>query len=207
MLSLGNLPQSVRTGFLALAAAGVLAGVSGCGTADAKAAPDISVQSTTGQAPQKPAEPLSKSTPVSLDIPDAKVKANQMLPLGLDSSGQLQVPPASQGNVPGYYTKSVTPGEAGPAIMVAHYDTDKGPALMKNAADIKIGSAIKVGRKDGTTATFKVRQIQQVGKDGFPTQKVYGKTDRPELRLITCGGPIVKGHRADNIIFYADLVT
>lgn len=197
---------AVRGGLLALAAVGGLAGLSGCGAADAQPAPDISVRTSSVPAPENKAEPLARSKPVTLDIPDAKVTARKVLPLGLDSSGELDVPPPSQGDLPGYYTKAVTPGEAGPAIMVAHYDTRYGPALMKNAADIKIGSEIKIGRQDGTAATFKVRQVQQISKGNFPTQKVYGDTNRPELRLITCGGPITDGHRADNIIFYADLV-
>lgn len=197
---------AVKGGLLALAAAGGLAGISGCGTADAKPSPDLSVQASSAPAPENKAQPLAKSKPVALDIPDAKVTARKVLPLGLDSSGELEVPPPSQGDLPGYYTKSVTPGENGPAVMVAHYDTKSGPALMKNAADIKIGSEIKIGRQDGTTATFKVREIQQVNKSKFPTQKVYGETNRPELRLITCGGPVTDGHRADNIIFYADLI-
>ncbi|MEU0375556.1 sortase [Streptomyces sp. NPDC006283] len=198
--------SAIRGGLLALAAVGGLAGVSGCGAADAQHAPDISVQSSSVPAPENKAEPLARSKPVTLDIPDAKVTARKVLPLGLDSSGELEVPPPSQGGLPGYYTKAVTPGEVGPAIMVAHYDTRYGLALMKNAADIKIGSEIKIGRQDGIAATFKVRQVSQVSKGNFPTQKVYGETNRPELRLITCGGPIVDGHRADNIIFYADLV-
>ncbi|MFI9081226.1 class F sortase [Streptomyces sioyaensis] len=164
------------------------------------------MKSSSVPPPAKTAKPLAKSKPVSLDVPDAKAKADKVLPLGLDSSGELEVPPASQGDLPGYYTKGVTPGETGPAIMVAHYDTVNGPALLKNAADVKVGSDIKVGRADGTTATFKVRQVQQVAKGKFPTRQVYAQTNRPELRLITCGGPIVDGHRSDNIIFYADLV-
>lgn len=43
-------------------------------------------------------------------------------------------------------------------------------------------------------------------KKDFPTNKVYGTTDRPELRRITCGGPIKDGHRSDNIIFFAGIV-
>ncbi|WP_315892843.1 sortase domain-bontaining protein [Streptomyces sp. P9(2023)] len=65
---------------------------------------------------------------------------------------------------------------------------------------------MEVGRADGSTATFEVRAIQQVDKKDFPTNKVYGKTDRPELRLITCGGSVEDGHRTDNIILFADLV-
>ncbi|MFH9858081.1 hypothetical protein [Streptomyces sp. NPDC017202] len=44
-----------------------------------------------------------------------------------------------------------------------------------------------------------MREIEQVSK-------VYGNTERPELRLIICGGDLTEGHRPDNIILYADLL-
>ncbi|MEV0254278.1 hypothetical protein AB0H82_08370 [Streptomyces sp. NPDC050732] len=62
-------------------------------------------------------------------------------------------------------------------------------------------------RADGGTAVLVVRKIQQVDKKDFPTNKVYGAADRPGPRLLTCGGPLVGGHRSDNIILYADLVS
>ena len=34
--------------------------------------------------------------------------------------------------------------------------------------------------------------IAVYAKDDFPSQKVYGPTNRPELRLITCGGGYTK---------------
>lgn len=37
--------------------------------------------------------------------------------------------------------------------------------------------------------TSAVHEIGQVDKKDFPTNKVYGKTDRPELRPITRGSP------------------
>ncbi|WP_443074688.1 sortase domain-containing protein [Streptomyces sp. NBC_01431] len=71
---------------------------------------------------------------------------------------------------------------------------------------MSVGDTIEVGRADGSTAVFKIRESEQVGKKDFPMNKVYGTTDRPELRLTTCGGPIQDGHRSANIIFYADLL-
>ncbi|MFJ6246404.1 MULTISPECIES: hypothetical protein [unclassified Streptomyces] len=56
------------------------------------------------------------------------------------------------------------------------------------------------------TAVLRVRELEQVDEDAFPTAKVYGDTTRPELRLITCGGELLDGHRPDDIILYADLV-
>lgn len=91
-------------------------------------------------------------------------------------------------------------------MLVAHYDTRHGPALMKDVKKIKLGDVVEVPRADGMTATFKIREVEDVDKAKFPTRKVYGNTGRPELRLITCGGEIKNGHRTNNVIFYADLV-
>ncbi|MFD5701831.1 class F sortase [Streptomyces lasiicapitis] len=169
-------------------------------------APDVTVKNAaTHQAKQAPL-PLKKSRPTGLRIPAAGVDAKEMLDLGIGADGALEVPPASKGEVPGWWTGGVTPGQKGAAVVVAHYDTANGPALMRNVAKVKVGDRIMVPRADGSTATFEVREVQQVGKKDFPTHKVYGATDRPELRLLTCGGPIKDGHRTDNIILYADLV-
>ncbi|MFJ8657923.1 hypothetical protein [Streptomyces sp. NPDC093795] len=61
-------------------------------------------------------------------------------------------------------------------------------------------------RADGTRAVFRVRELEQVDKDAFPTAEVYGDNARPELRGVTCGGGLVDGHGPGNIILYADLV-
>ncbi|MFI8827784.1 class F sortase [Streptomyces sp. NPDC053431] len=152
------------------------------------------------------AQPMAAAEPTRLIIRSAGVDAGPVLPLGLDADQELQVPSVGQAEQPGWYTGSVTPGERGAAVMVAHHDTERGPALLRNVARMKAGDVIEVGRADGTTARFAVREIEQVDKKDFPTNKVYGRTDRPELRLITCGGPVRDGHRTDNIIVFADLV-
>ncbi|MGW2230346.1 class F sortase [Streptomyces formicae] len=170
-------------------------------------APDVKVDNAaTTQARQSP-ESLKASKPTGLRIPSAGVDATSMLDLGVGADKELEVPPVDKADEPGWWTGGVTPGEKGAAVIVAHYDTAEGPALMKNVAKVKVGDTVQVPRADGSTATFKVREIQQVDKKDFPTNKVYGATDRPELRLLTCGGPIVDGHRSDNIILYADLVS
>ncbi|GGR67559.1 class F sortase [Streptomyces aureoverticillatus] len=174
-------------------------------TPEAEQQPSSVKNATAEQARQAPL-PLKESRPTGLRIPAAGVDAEKMLDLGIGADGELEVPPASQGEVPGWWTGGVTPGQKGAAVLVAHYDTANGPALMRNVAKVEVGDKIMVPRADGSTATFAVREIQQVGKEDFPTHKVYGATERPELRLLTCGGPIKDGHRTDNIILYADLV-
>jgi sortase (surface protein transpeptidase) len=148
---------------------------------------------------------LDASKPVRIRIPSADVDTGPVLDLGLASDGTVQVPTVAQAADLGWYTGGVTPGQTGPAVLIGHFDTVNGPAVMRDVSHIRVGDPITVTRADGSMLTFTVQRLQQVSKADFPTQAVYGNTSRPELRLITCGGPIVDGHHPDNIIIYADL--
>ncbi|MFD9246154.1 class F sortase, partial [Streptomyces sp. NPDC059556] len=57
-----------------------------------------------------------------------------------------------------------------------------------------------------TPAVSPHARVKTYAKDRFPDDKVYGSTDRPELRLITCGGRFDKktGYAA-NVIAFAHL--
>ncbi|MFJ3901126.1 class F sortase [Streptomyces sp. NPDC090025] len=203
----GALVLAVGGGLLGCAGVSGASGAAGVSETAGNGVPDPAVHNAAVKRVERdPAAPMSASEPNRLVIPSAGVDAGPVLKLGLDAKQEMQVPSVDQAELAGWYTGSVTPGERGASVVVAHYDTARGPALMKDVAKVKPGAVIEVGRDDGTTARFEVREIQQVDKKDFPTNKVYGKTDRPELRLITCGGPVRDGHRSDNIILFADLV-
>ncbi|WP_326589825.1 sortase domain-containing protein [Streptomyces sp. NBC_01294] len=162
--------------------------------------------SSQGSSDRVPALPRSRPTGMKIDA--AGVDAQKMVDLAVDpASGELGVPNAdTDADSPGWWTQGVTPGEKGVSVLVAHFDTRHGPALMRDVKKIRLGDLVEVPREDGTTARFKIREIEDVDKRNFPTGKVYGATDRPELRLLTCGGPLKDGHRTNNVIFYADPV-
>ncbi|MCX5606089.1 MULTISPECIES: class F sortase [unclassified Streptomyces] len=197
-----------------LAAVFLAAALTGCGTAatatpPADAAPPAAPPAVTPTAaPAAPASatPLPASAPVRVRIPAAGVDASPLLTLGLAADGTVEVPSVADGDKIGWYGKGVTPGETGPAVLIGHFDTVRGPAVLKDVSRVRTGDEITVSRADGSTAVFRVRELEQVDKKRFPTDKVYGDTARPELRVITCGGRITDGHRPDNIILYADLV-
>ncbi|MER0447892.1 class F sortase [Streptomyces sp. Edi4] len=186
------------------------ASVTGCGASAAKPAtppPNIvSASAAPSAASSAPATALPASKPVRVRIPAAGVDASPVLDLGLAADGTVEVPAVADADKIGWYDKGVTPGQTGPAVLIGHFDTVQGPAVLKNVSKIKAGDTVSVERADGKTAQFKVRALEQVDKKTFPTQKVYGNTDRPELRIVTCGGELTGGHRPDNIIVYADLV-
>ncbi|MFI8349827.1 class F sortase [Streptomyces sp. NPDC085596] len=184
--------------------------LAGCGSSDSAertAPPPPEPVSTSAAIPVKSASPMARSLPVHVTIPSAGVDAGPILELGLAADGTVEVPSVAQADRIGWYSKGVTPGETGPAVLIGHYDTVQGPAVLRNVGKIRKGALITVARADGSDAVFAVRTVQQVDKDAFPTNKVYGDTTHPELRLITCGGAIENGHRPDNVIVYGDLVS
>ena len=150
------------------------------------------------------AAPKPVAAPVSLTIPLIGVQTNLMT-LGLEPDGELQVPPLNMVSVAGWYTGSPRPGSIGSAIIVGHIDTTKGPAVFARLNTLTRGDKIYVKRADGTLVEFRVTSVQTYLKDHFPTEDVYGPVPDPELRLITCGGAWdpATHHYLSNIVVYA----
>jgi hypothetical protein len=150
--------------------------------------------------PQSAAAQVAR--PVSLTVPLIGVKTN-LITLGLAAGGAMQVPSTS--TVAGWFTGSPRPGAVGSSIIVGHVDSKSGPGIFFRLPELKNGDDVYVKRSDGTTAEFRVTEVQEYPKDHFPTETVFGPTPDAELRLITCGGTFdsVTGHYLSNIIVYA----
>jgi hypothetical protein len=154
-----------------------------------------------------PKKVLPASNPVSVSVPSAGIES-ELLSLGLREDGSLEVPPDGPGAPAGWYNGSPTPGELGPAVLLGHVNaTGGGPGVFANLRQLKTGDLIRVARKDGTTSVFTFDHANAYSKDEFPTQTVYGNTDGPELRLITCDGyDPATGLFDDNYVVFAKLV-
>ena len=148
-------------------------------------------------------KPVAK--PASVSIPSVGVHS-RLIRLGLNQDKTLQVP--RNYSLAGWYTKGAAPGEVGPAVIVGHYDSVDGPAVFYRLKELRPGQIVQVRRADGSAAKFAVDRVQRFGKDDFPTDKVYGQVERPELRLITCGGSFDyrTRHYRDNVVVFAHLV-
>ena len=153
-----------------------------------------------------PTPSSGRVVPTSVSIPRLGV-SESLVRLGLNADGTLEVPqdPAK----PGWYTKAPTPGEIGPSVIAGHVTWNGEPAVFFELAKMRIGDEVEVDRKDGSTAVFEVTRTQEVLKDEFPTDDVYGFVDYPALRLITCGGRYdAKAKRyLSNFVVYAKLVS
>ncbi|MFB7473824.1 class F sortase [Kitasatospora sp. NPDC056184] len=197
-------PPVVRVETSARQAAGETASAAPAATPAATGTAAPAVPAATGAAAAAPS-PFAASKPTRLLVPAAGVDA-PVTGLGLNADGTVEVPTVERAGEAGWYRNGPTPGETGPAVLIGHYDTARGPAVFRGLPKLRPGDLIQVRREDGSTVDFKVRELVQAAKDAFPTAVVYGDTAAPELRLITCGGRIgADGHWTDNIIVLADL--
>ncbi|WP_405987626.1 class F sortase [Streptomyces sp. NBC_00872] len=161
--------------------------------------------SGSGHRVTQAAAPMSSAAPVALRIPGIKVDT-PLLGLGLDREGGLHVPPQGVRNVAGWYKDGPSPGAKGTAIIAGHVDNARGPAVFYKLGTLRKGQRIEVARADGRTAVFSVDALEVYDNADFPERKVYGSSDRPELRVITCGGGFSKktGYKG-NVVAYAHL--
>lgn len=145
-------------------------------------------------------------TPTDVRIPKIAAESS-LVGVAVDLTGNMQVPSVKNAMQAAWYRLGPVPGEAGPAIVLGHVDGDQQPGIFYRLHELNTGDNIFVKRSDGKELKFAVVRKEQVPKDQFPNDAVYGNTDKPELRLITCGG--VFDHQAhnykDNVIIYAQL--
>jgi sortase (surface protein transpeptidase) len=176
-------------------------------------APDIAAPRPAAERTDAAARRLPPSKPKRIKVPAVKINA-PVIPVGIRPDGAIEVPPLSKVYQVGWYANGPTPGENGPAVLVGHVDSKKGPGAFFKLGALRPGTTVQITRADGTAPKFRVYRIQRVAKDEFPTRAVYGDGEderghgRPELRLITCGGAFdrARGHYVDNIIVYASMI-
>ncbi|MCW2135394.1 LPXTG-site transpeptidase (sortase) family protein [Arthrobacter sp. VKM Ac-2550] len=133
--------------------------------------------------------------------------SSELLDLGLQENGTLEVPPEDAGAPAGWYNGSPAPGDPGPAVLLGHVNSlSQTPGVFARLPELTKGDGISVKREDGTSVAFTVDRGEQYQKNQFPTLEVYGNTKGPELRLITCDGynPDT-GIFEDNYVVYASL--
>ncbi|GAB1335487.1 class F sortase [Streptomyces sp. E-15] len=145
---------------------------------------------------------LPPSPPVRVRIPAIHVDA-PLTGLALTPSGSLDVPPAGEKNLAGWYEAGTTPGETGTAVVAGHVDTADGPAVFYDLGALRRGARIEVDRRDGGVALFTVDAVEVYSARDFPDDKVYGAVPRPELRVITCGGGYSRttGYQGNVVVF------
>lgn len=192
-----------RTAAAAVAALVILAALAGCGPAtQARDAPPTA-------APAPPAVVQQEGAPVPAGVVAPAIglhsTTGDVMPLGVDGDGVVEVPPEEEPERLGWYEPGVTPGEVGPAVLLGHVNGGGRDGVFARAHELAPGDRVEVPMTDGSTVAYTVDRVQIVPKVEFPTADVYGDTDGPELRLVTCGGEFDYGAESyeDQVIVYA----
>ena len=150
---------------------------------------------------------MDPSEPTRIKIPALKVDA-PVHDVGTADDGSIAVPNLAHHNEAGWFDKSPTPGQYGPAVLVGHADTRTGPSVFHDLVKIKPGTRVEVRRRDRSVAVFEVNSVEKFSKAKQPIDRIYADFTRPGLRLITCGGEFKGGSigYVDNIVVFASLV-
>lgn len=149
---------------------------------------------------------LPASAPVFLSLPTVGISAPFSAPLGLQANNEIAVPEGYE--EVGYYQYGPTPGELGPAVVLGHVDSYRGPAVFYGLGGLATGDPVFIERADGVVAEFVVTALERHEQAGFPTELVYGDIDHAGLRLITCSGTYNRAAEryTHNLIVFAELV-
>lgn len=129
--------------------------------------------------------------------------------IGLEPDGEITTPPLAEDSHAYWLNVSPTPGQLGPSVILGHVDSAAwGPAVFFDLGKLRQHDKIDITLADHTVAVFEVTHVDEYQKTEFPTEAVYGNTDRAELRLMTCGGTFNQAEHSyeSNIVVYAALV-
>jgi Sortase domain len=168
----------------------------------------VPTEGTTAVTPGASAVAAS-TTPVPVGLRATEVRLptldvrSTLVDLDVGPDGALAAPPDPA--VAGWYVHGSVPGAPGPTVIAGHVDSRTGPAVFYRLDQLSPGDRVEVTRSDGQVFAYRVATVGRYPKDAFPTDRVYGPTPGPELRLITCGGDFDRraGHYRDNVVVTA----
>jgi sortase family protein len=169
--------------------------------------PGASAAGATGLGAKGPS--LHRSLPVSVDIPAIGVHS-QLLRLGVNADGTVQVPPlTTRADQAAWLKYTTTPGQIGASVIEGHVDSYRGPAVFYRLGALRPGDTIDVTLADGVTGIFRVTGVREYAKDKFPANIIYSDANFAALRLITCGGAFdyTTGHYLSSTVVFASLTS
>ena len=123
---------------------------------------------------------------MGLSVPSIGVRED-LIDLGIAADGTAEVP-VDYARA-GWFAGGGRPGGVGPTVLLGHVDSLDGPAVFYRLREMSVGDEVLIDLADGSSATYRVAEVQQYSKDTFPTFEVYGASLQDTVKLITCGGP------------------
>jgi sortase (surface protein transpeptidase) len=129
--------------------------------------------------------PRPATAPVRVAIPALGVDG-PVLPAGVDSENELDVPPDARSLV--WYRHGPAPGEPGSAVIAGHLNWQGVTGLFAELAEIPVGAEVTVVFDDGAQRSFRVTTVELVPKPAVSVNGVFARDGDRVLRLVTCGG-------------------
>ncbi len=148
---------------------------------------------------------VSRAKPIGLIIPAINVDAI-IEPIGLTPEGALGAP-AGPYNA-GWFSRGVTPGDKGVAIIDGHYGwKDHIPAIFNNLASVKKGDRIFIYSAKGDTTIFTVTKIASYGENASTSDIFVSHDTGAHLVIVTCAGvwSVAEKSYSERVVVSADL--
>ncbi len=145
---------------------------------------------------------VERPEPVALTIDGMRLVGAPVVPVGIDPTGELEVPDETE---VGWYRLGARPGQPGAVVLASHVSWNRKRGLFEQLGRLGPGDRAVVAMTDGSTRTYEVVERAMYGKDGLPAERIWTRDGPETLVLITCGGtfnPSLRSYR-DNIVVYA----
>lgn len=144
---------------------------------------------------------------MSIAIPKLAV-ADEVVPVGLDSQGALEVPLVTE---VGYYTGLPKPGENGngPALLAGHVNFAGKVGPFARIGELAAGDQVTVTDAAGVAHVFAVYAVVEFPKTQYGARiaGLLADTATPEIRMVTCSGSVHNHEYSDNTVVSARLAT
>lgn len=186
-----------------------IASVAATAAPSATASPAFPAAATGVHATQEPAvgpAPAAPSAPPTfVEVERVGLRA-AVIPVGTLPDGAMEVPEPGRA---GWFNGSSTPGTPGPTVIAGHVDSWTGPDVFYRLPELVAGDRVRVHRADGAVTVYEVTRLEEVAKEALPVARVFGPSEQPSIRLITCGGEFDRQRKTyrSNVIVYGRLVT
>lgn len=146
-------------------------------------------------------EPVGQM-PEQISLPDIGVDGAEIIPVGLEDNGELEVPGA---DTVGWYQFGVgVGGGQGSAVLAAHIAFNGRNGVFVELAESSAGDQVVVSR-GGIDIRYEIESVAQYGKFDLPVDDLFDESGPERLVLITCGGSFNPSLRSydDNIVVIA----
>lgn len=140
--------------------------------------------------------------PSAISIPSIGVNGAPIEPVGLEPSGDLEVPGAT--TVGWYEFGAGIDGGRGSSVLAAHIAFNGSDGVFRDLADLTAGRQLAVEGPTGSV-TYEVTEVHQYGKADLPIDELFREDGAERVVLITCGGsfnPTLRSYD-DNVVVIA----